>query len=553
MKTHRALLPQGTLARASNTRLVDRSAATRPGTVLPVFANVMIDFLAIRGSGLYSNPNGEETLLIAADTRVWRVRDGSAPLPVELPAGESTGGHAEFVQAFDKVLLFRGLDYAPLVWDGIAPEGFAAIAKSKDDLTYLDVIPNAVTAEIAGNRALVPFDKDKVAVSDILDYTIYDKDLAWTRLNTGTSDSLVRIFPYSQANVIVFKGQSIAHWANFNDPATVALQDLDRGIGLIGRKTPQIAGDGILFLSNPSGVRRIRSVNGKLEVDPIPVSDAIDPVIRRINWAAAGQAVSAIVGNYYFLAVPLDGSQVNNALLVLNTVVWNAARGRLGYSDADQIPLPGWESAPDQWAAAFQIDNLLVHTYLGKKALYAIDQAAPAVYVLNVDGATTDTLKDGEHQITTIVESRGYGRGQEGQGSWKNFRRASVSVATLNPSLSITAITDGVNEERALTAAAITRNRTKYFTWAMPDFVTSNVNGDFLAPKREDYTVSLADAPLTMGTGIVPGLKQESTERLPVALPGRWLSIRLTNAQGQCDVRAMSAVGLPARETRRAA
>lgn len=534
-KLSRAKLPPGTLALAINKRLRTGTADTRPGTVMPVFANnIGLTGTEIRGAGVYSNPNGEETLLVASPTAVWRVRDGSAPLSVKVE-GDNVGSYAEFVQAFDKVIMFRGASLVPLEWNGINPAGFVAINKHPDKISYTAPIPNSYTAESFANRLLVPFDKDKVAVSDILDYTIYDKDLAVFWVNTGTADSLIRIFPYSQGNVIAFKGQSIAQYVNLQAPANVLLYEIDRSLGLAARKSPVIAGDSILFLSNPSGVRQLRQVvQGKLEVNPVPVSDAIAPIIRRINWRYAAGAVGKMLGDYYYLALPLDQATYNNAVLVLNTVTGQ------------------WESTPDQWEPEqLHIDDLHVTTYLGIKALYAIDRHVSSIYVLYVTGATTDELRAGSYPIRDLIETRGYGRSNEGETGWRRFKRAQIALGTTNPSVTVTAITDGVNEEDLLTETPITHVRGQYFNIAHPDYDPAAAGG-FSDPLREDYTPVL-ETGLNLSAGVRLGLRQLTTERMQLRSPGSWCALRIANNQGQCEVRAISVEGQPTSNSRRAA
>ncbi len=533
-KISRAKLQPGTLALAVNKRLRTGTADTRPGTVMPVFANLIgFSGTQIKGAGVYSNPNAEESLLVAGPEKVWRVRDGATPISVDVAGG--IGNYAEFVQAFDKVILFRGLDQIPLVWDGISSDGFVSIKKNPDNVSYTKPIPNAFTAESFANRLLVPFDKDKIAVSDILDYTIYDKDLAQFWANTGTSDSLVRIFPYSQGNVMVFKEQSILLLVNLQDPLTVQLQEVTRSLGLAARRSPVVAGDSILFLSNPSGLRRIRqSQSGRLEVDPVPASDAIEPIIRRINWQFAHKAVAKVLGDYYYLAVPIDRANFNNAILVLNTVTGQ------------------WESTPDRWpATTMHIDQLHAASYLGTQALYAVDTHVSAIYVLYVDGATSDQLRSGTYPIEDLIETRGYGRTNEGETGWRRFKRAQVALATVDPSVTVTAITDGVNEEDLLTLDPITRDREDYFNVLTPDFDPAAADG-FIVPLREDYDPVL-DTGLTLSAGVWLGLRQQTTEHLSMRSPGSWCALRIANSQGQCEVRAVSVEAQPASNSRRSA
>src|SRR5262245_3647145 len=112
MLLDRGSLPAGYLARSENKRLRDGVAATRPGTTFPgdfnpAFENVII------GSGIYSNPNGEEVMLVATAgaSYVWQLQFGKDPVKILIdPAGDPGGGLTgngivNFVQAFDKVYL----------------------------------------------------------------------------------------------------------------------------------------------------------------------------------------------------------------------------------------------------------------------------------------------------------------------------------------------------------------------------------------------------------------------------------------------------------------
>src|SRR5262245_2958596 len=77
MQLDRASLPPGYLARAENKRLRDGVAATRPGTTWapdfnPLFNNRLL------GSHIYSNPNGDEVMLVAEASAsfVWVLQFG---------------------------------------------------------------------------------------------------------------------------------------------------------------------------------------------------------------------------------------------------------------------------------------------------------------------------------------------------------------------------------------------------------------------------------------------------------------------------------------------
>jgi hypothetical protein len=83
----------------------------------------------------------------------------------------------------------------------------------------------------------------------------------------------------------------------------------------------------------------------------------------RIHWTAAAGAAAAVWDDRYFLAVPVDGSTVNNAVLVFD------------------LASKSW--APiHTFAAGVQLDRLFVRTWLGRDRLFASDFAAGRLYLL---------------------------------------------------------------------------------------------------------------------------------------------------------------------------
>lgn len=529
MLEDRGLIPRGYYYLGINKRTGGGPAATRRGTLHPIFANNAA-YGSIVGDGVYANPNGAEVLLVATPRVVYVVRDGNSPGTVAIPVDVTLERPCEFVQAFDKVLLFRGPDHITLEWDGLSVEGFVPVTKSKTDPVFVDVIPNAETAESYKDRLIVPFDRDRIAVSDINDYSIYDKDLANFRINNGTSDKLVRVFSFGNS-LVMFKERSKIVFSNSSSDATQVTQDpLSRTIGLWARRSVQEVGDVVLYLSNPGGVYALRHApaSDRLMDSAIPwgakeidgkVVNPIAPLIRRINWAAAGNAVSAVLGDYYYLAVPIDGSPTNNAILVGNSVS------------------EGWEGY-DTWASPMNISSLRVTLYGGALRVFALDHTANAIYVL-YEGKS-DFLAAGEYQVRDRFETRGYAEIPETGPGHKATRKAMVSLATWNPSYTVTALTDGVNEEIPLTAAPATKDRRKYLTFGRLPFVVTNVNGDFNEPQREDYSAPLAAPGIYLGDGIALEQRQEILEPYVLRGRGRWTSLRIENTQGSCDVMGTS-------------
>jgi hypothetical protein len=306
-------------------------------------------------------------------------------------------------------------------------------------------------------------------------------------------------------------------------------------------------GADVIFLSEPGGFYALTEVIvNQIAAEPVPVSEQIQPIIDRINWAVAQYwACGQVLGRYAFFAVPIDGVLGGcNAILVLNTVTRQ------------------WESVPDLWLDPnFRINALHCLDYDGVRRLYAVDYVNKAIYLL-YEGVS-DQLTTGLYPVSDLMETRGYT--SQDPGSFKRFRRAIIGLSTFNPTINVTAITDGYNEEQLLTEdGPLTKDRLNFYTHGHPDF--DPVAGDPDEPMREDYSVvnledyagqdfeGLQVGPIYSVPGTVPTMatpKQQTLERFPILVNGRWLSLRIENTDGACDVLGVGVDAIPISETER--
>lgn len=547
MALERRALPPGQYALAINRRAVRGVMETRPGTLTPVSANLEI-FPDILGSGRYSNPNGQEVILIGTPEYAVVIQDGFAPWHVPYPDGMVLSGRLEFSQQFDKVLLHRGADPTPvdtttntnkpagdrltLQWGGMAATGFAPIEKSAA-LSELTLLPNADYAINFGDRAIIPIGKDQVAASEESDYSLVDLISNTFRVNAGTADAITGLYPYQQNRVIVGKERSIDALNNFiGSLNSVTAQILSTEIGISARRSGKMIGSDFVFLYK-TGVYSLGQVDEtRIAVSPVPIGarqdaggkivDPIAPLITRIHWPYAKDAVAAVLAPYYFLAVPLDEATVNNAVLVFNTVTGQ------------------WE-AYDTWdeAAGMQIDNLIVSDYAGQPALYAINQAKKSVHILYrgaedeleylrpaMEGDPTHSV----YQIADLFETRAYGKGDN------EFKAVVIGFSTWRPRFTVTELVEGRNDERLMTPNSITKDPRKHYRAFMPLYDLTNAGNNFDEPSREDYAIVPPPAGVLPGKGIVPMWKQSRPERFAVRSRGRSVSFRIENTQGQCDI-----------------
>jgi hypothetical protein len=137
-----------------------------------------------------------------------------------------------------------------------------------------------------------------------------------------------------------------------------------------------------------------------------------------------------------------------------------------------------------------------------------------------------------------------------------------------NPLVTVTAISDGVNEQKNLTPTPLTKDRTKFYPHGHDDF--DPVTGDPTEEKRQDYSAAgLLDNAVGEDFELIPigpvseippsplptpGPRQSTREPFSVRVNARWLSLRIENLSGVCDVLATGVEATPSfMETKTAA
>jgi hypothetical protein len=570
MVRERSLLGAGVLARSENKRLRLGTAADRLGTAIPTDFNPLFTkpFL---GSFVYNNPNGEEMMLIAEKDQhfVWVLEFGKDPVqvPIHLTGTPADNGFelvdgVEFVQNFDKVIVLRrpnlwadsgGVVHARpiLVWDGFvtADPGppvhtgkFEPMALS----TYgrLLVSQNSWSGEPFKDRIIyynqyrpdLPA-RDQLIVSDPGDSTSYDDVFGVYRINSGQADFIVRVWAYFRNGIVVFKAKTLHFLSNFTIDPTLAVQTpFSVNRGACGTGSIVEVGTDVMFLSEPDGIYRLTEViTEKVTTEAAPASEPLQPVIDRINWAAAkslsaGGACAQTLELYTYFGVPLDGALRNNTIIVYN----NNTRQ--------------WESI-DTWTDPdFGFHAMHIASYNDARRLFAIDYTKSIVYLL-YEGFFDDTF-NGSNHIDSLIETRGYA----GPGEYNRFHRMQLAISTFNPEINITAITDGFSEEKLITEdGPITKNREKFYPHGHPDYFDPDATGDPLEPRRLDYSSSdeefavqdfegLALGDVESIPGTAPsgtGPTQQSVERKAVRANGRWVSFRIENTKGRCEIQGV--------------
>ncbi len=218
---------------------------------------------------------------------------------------------------------------------------------------------------------------DELIASDILDTDTYDQIYANFRFNAGTADFIVGLHSFSEDALVVLNRNSIHLVQNSQVLNNATSRLLTDEIGCLARRSIQQIGNQILFLSDNGvyGVSFLDEYN--LRGTELPLSESIDATIQRINKAYQSKAVSVYFDNRYYLAVPLDNSQENNAIIIYNFLNQQ------------------WESIDTVSVEGFHITNMFV----------AGDGADKGVYVVSDLGGINrlESRVDGNDRITTVI------------------------------------------------------------------------------------------------------------------------------------------------------
>ena len=255
---------------------------------------------------------------------------------------------------------------AALVWDGstvsVVPQATATqypYLEGGDDVC----MPPADFGMYFQGRIVLCVSRDEIAASNFYEPNIFDVTLDQFRINTGSNDYIVGFVPFQEDKFLIFQRNSI-YYAFLPPPAIAA--SIDRGInadsfiqtlttqfGCSARRSIQLAGQQVFFLSDRGIFQLSHTLDLRLIGDQRPLSEPISDLVNRINATASSGSCGLFWNNRYYLAVPMDSGTSNNAVLV--------------YSLLNQA----WESM-DSYPSQMQPKNLLQALYNNSKRMYAV-------------------------------------------------------------------------------------------------------------------------------------------------------------------------------------
>lgn len=230
---------------------------------------------------------------------------------------------------------------------------------------------------------------DELIFSDVLDSNTYDILQNQFRVTGGIADYLQTIHPFTNDAAIGFNRSSLHLITGLSGPLDdMEIQTITNEAGLVARKSVVTIGNSVFFLSDNGVYAANFGDLYNLRGAGLPLSDPINPIIQRITAAYAYRAVGIFHDNRYYLAVPIDGSSLNNAILVYNVL-------NEGWESLDVIEQEGWD-----------ISNLVVGSPLGINQLFAVNRFGGVHIIDNrVDDVDNIYLRPGAAEVSYFIEA----------------------------------------------------------------------------------------------------------------------------------------------------
>jgi len=370
------------------------------------------------------------------------------------------------------------------------------------------------------NRLLLLYGNDYLAVSDVLDPLHYSPILNEFKLNTGSNDRVVALYPFNTTTLIVFKERSILAVENlYGDLSTTRLTEITREFGCVSQASIAGTGSDVIFLSQRGIISLRQTEFGISQSVVVPLSDQIQNIVDDIDQAFWSNACGTYFSNRYILSVPVEGGDGTNQ----RTLVYNFLN-------------KAWEG---YWEGSLLVPRFWCRVIVaGTDTLCWADESG-LIHQFDplglVDADRTGVLT----QISTEVRFRGYtGEDNVDHKQWTDIQ---FELGNWNTRYSITAQFDGVNEFYTV-ATDQTKNRTAYYTYGSGTYNTNNTGDNFLAPYREDYSVTTQFR--CGNNGWKAGLHQFFSHKARLRKHSASVQPLITTDQGSLDIYSAKVIGI---------
>ena len=482
-----------------------------------------------------------------------------------------------FVQANDKIYMFRSDDNDPLYWDG-SDTGFVVIPAPATN----DEIPTADNGLWFHGRMWVSVDDDAYA-SYALEPNKYNLVYQKWDIERGEGEQGVVLYPFHDDSILAFKKRRVSALRSVNKAVlegttmadNVYRESVDTKTGALARYCIVTLGEDVYYLGYGGIYSLYRNQQSKTELDPVPISQPIQPYIDRINWPMAHVACAIVHDNYALFAVPVDGSITNNMVLVYDRLA-NDGQGawcgpwqsdvlnpvRFFHDDEKLIFLAAdgvvreiftddpWDSeAPykdtPQYDATklYQGVELVGYAYNGDKIWRAITTTI-GVSPPDVNSWEEVTDQWSVYNVNSWVDTKFYSMESINPGMM--FGRAEVLYRSQNTKVTVEQLSRDIGTEKTIVSEKVYA-RTGWTVAKDAPWDTSNANLDFSDPYRNDYTPIVPTAGLTADINGIPGgvWKTRAERWAPLMISDKFMGVRITNIRGKIKILGVSFVAAP--------
>ena len=388
-------------------------------------------------STLFSDPaTGTEFLVVATRTKaiIWNDANNSG-IDIDYPGSEvvASADGASFVQALEKLILFRGKNKTPLEWDGdySSPTDFVVKANASPGGGNIQC-PNTDFGLFFRNRLIIPQPTDSnytVLMSNLLDSDVYTTGDAQFRISKGSADFLVGFIPYQEDQLIVFFRNSIHLINNIATVSAANTYEITRQHGCVARKSIAQSGPQTFFLSDNGvivlspGVDPAKGLGvaiSKVQGETIPMTQDIQDQFDEVNFKYADLSCGVVHDNKYYLAVPVGSSTKPNKVFVYNllTSTWISV---------DSYPAMSG-------SLAFQVDDWVICSHGSNPTLRRLFACNPTGWYLMDETALDDSnrkIGSSSESNTTAISAKLVTRNFNfGDQSVKRWRRGQLGVDT---------------------------------------------------------------------------------------------------------------------------
>jgi hypothetical protein len=491
-------------------------------SLLPTTIYQLLSPASALASTVYTDPNipADQWIAVVGSDAVGFYASGKATRRVSLN-GLYVTEQSTIVQCNNLVYIFRGPNVTPLYWNGDWSSTFQ-LAPTPTPPSGFQVIPNSNQATYYQNRLWVKKGKDEILASDVLDFNTYETITNSFNLNTGSSDYIVATFPFGDKTLLVFKNRSIIALTNVDGSlADVTATEVTRQVGLVGIRAVTSVGPDMAYVSYKNvNLITLTATNNSVQHKTLPLSFKIKKIMDRVNWDYAYKISLGYADNKLYVALPLDNSIFCNAVAVYNFVTgqwygeWN------------------FDGAMNMCIQDFQVAN-----YLGLQKIHAVTEDG-RIFVIGEGGTDIsnqiyEPVQTGyvpsSYEIPTKLVTRAY----DTSGLNHYQRRMFMDLATLRPSFSVVAYTEGASESSSLITDQ-TYSRSESWKFNDTPYDLTNVNDDYNRAYRKDY--STGGIGVQPQSGFEPEMLQEFRLPLMSTRQGRLSWVEITNTQGTINI-----------------